>query len=55
MVLEVVAIACGLAAHIATEGGKLFSFCQKVPIFKLTHYVCHEHTNSEGGVELQER
>jgi hypothetical protein len=22
---------------------------------KLTHYVCREHTNRKGGVELQER
>ena len=25
------------------------------PRFKLTHYVCHEHTNRKGGMELQER
>jgi len=27
----------------------------RAALFKLAHYVCREHTDREGGVELQER
>ena len=39
------------------DPSEISALCPPHPVrtFKLTHYVCREHTDCEEGVELQER
>ncbi len=41
------------ARLLVVQGGRVAA--RPSPNFKLRHYVCREHTDSEGGVELQKR